>query len=96
MSEAVVEIVLDGLTLDAIATRVAAILQAEDVETEARPPSPYLTIPEAADYLRCRRQRIDDLLSQRRLTRVKEGSRTLVLRAEIEKHLVRYAARGGA
>jgi excisionase family DNA binding protein len=45
--------------------------------------SPFLTIPEAAELLRCKRQRIDDLLSRRRLTRHKEGSRTLVDRAEV-------------
>ena len=49
--------------------------------------SPYMTIAEAAEYLRCRRQRIDDLLSSGRLTRRKEGSRTLVLRDDIERHL---------
>ncbi len=46
--------------------------------------STYLTIPEAAEWLRCKRQRVDDLLSSRRLTRYKEGARTLVLRAEVE------------
>jgi excisionase family DNA binding protein len=49
--------------------------------------SPYLTIPEAAELLRCSRQRVDDLLSQRRLRRFKDGSRTLVARAEIECYL---------
>ena len=47
-------------------------------ETNARaasePESPYLTVPEAADYLRCRRQRIDDLLSARVLMRHKDGA----------------------
>jgi excisionase family DNA binding protein len=49
--------------------------------------SPYLTIPEAADYLRCSRQRVDDLLSQGRLQRFKDGARTLVSRAEISDYL---------
>lgn len=49
--------------------------------------SPYMSIPEAAKYLRCNRQRIDDLCSQRRLTRYKDGTRTLVSRAEIDAHL---------
>jgi len=49
--------------------------------------SPYMTIPEAAEYLRCRRQRIDDLLSSGRLTRIKEGRRTLVLRQEVMAYL---------
>jgi excisionase family DNA binding protein len=49
--------------------------------------SPYLSVDEAAEYLRCSRQRIDDLLSQRRLSRVKDGRRTLVSRIEIEAYL---------
>ncbi len=49
--------------------------------------SPYMTVPEAAAFLRVRRQRVDDLLSQGRLSRVKEGRRTLVRRSELERHL---------
>jgi excisionase family DNA binding protein len=49
--------------------------------------SPLLSIPEAAEYLRSSRQRVDDLLSAGRLTRIKEGRRTLIERAEIEHHL---------
>jgi excisionase family DNA binding protein len=67
----------------------AAMLAIADAVPKAQPPdeSPYLTIPEAAVYLRCKRQRVDDLLSQRRLTRFKDGARTLVSRAEIETYL---------
>ena len=54
---------------------------------EPPPPSPYFSVAEAAEFLRCPRQRIDDLLSQRRLTRVKDGSRTLIARTEIERYL---------
>lgn len=46
--------------------------------------SPYLTIPEAAAFLRTTRARIDNLLSEGSLTRVKEGGRTLLRRAEVE------------
>ena len=53
-----------------------------------------MTIPEAAEYLRCSRQRIDDLLSQRRLMRFKEGARKLVRRDEIEAHLSRSTSGG--
>jgi excisionase family DNA binding protein len=69
---------------DAIAAIAAAIASAV-----ARTPgsSEFVTVAEAASLLRCSRQRIDDLLSQRRLTRVKEGSRTLIRRAEIDRHL---------
>jgi excisionase family DNA binding protein len=48
------------------------------------PPSPYMTTAEAAAYLRAKPQRVHDLLSSGRLTRFKDGSRTLVLRTELE------------
>lgn len=48
------------------------------------PSSPYMTTAEAADHLRCSRQRVHDLLSAQRLTRLKEGGRTLLKRAEVE------------
>lgn len=70
-----------------IAASTAAILRAEAGERHRE--SPYMTVEEAAAYLRCRRQRIDDLLSQRRLTRVKDGNRTLISRAELEAYLRR-------
>jgi excisionase family DNA binding protein len=46
-----------------------------------------MTVPEAAEFLRCRRQRVDDLLSSGRLRRYKDGRRTLVSRAELEEYL---------
>jgi excisionase family DNA binding protein len=49
--------------------------------------SPWLTIVEAAELLRCKRQRVDDLLSQGRLARHKDGSRTLLSRAEINAYI---------
>ena len=76
--------------LGTIAEHVAKIVLAQLDERgngSAASSSPYLTVPEAAEILRCPRQRIDDLLSQRRLTRVKEGGRTLLLRDEIETYL---------
>lgn len=55
--------------------------------------SPYMTIPEAATFLRCKRQRVDDLLSSGRLTRHKDGGRTLVSRLEIQSYLDQNQAR---
>jgi excisionase family DNA binding protein len=49
--------------------------------------SPYITIPEAAQYLRAKRHRVDDLLSRGTLTRHKDGTRTLILRAELEAYV---------
>ncbi len=70
--------------IQALAEMVYERLATRDAVTAL---SPYMTIREAAEYLRCSRQRIDDLLSSQRLTRHKEGRRTLVRRAEIERHV---------
>ena len=43
-----------------------------------------LTVKQAAALIGAKPQRIYDLLSQRRLTRYKEGGRTLVSREELE------------
>jgi excisionase family DNA binding protein len=80
----VISIRLSDEDIGRIAERTAALLRREP---RGGAQSPYLTITEAADYLRCRRQRVDDLLSQRRLSRVKDGARTLILRAELEAYL---------
>lgn len=59
--------------VEEIARRAAEIVK-RDLTFRGEPTgSPYLTIPEAAAHLRCRGQRVDDLLSQRRLS----GSRTV-------------------
>jgi len=71
--------------IEQIAQRAAAIALQELGRRESA--SPYLTIPEAAAYARCKRQRIDDLLSARRLRRYKDGRRTLIIRAELDVYL---------
>jgi excisionase family DNA binding protein len=95
----------DGVGAGAGAIRVAVELSDEDVRRIADRTaallraggrgglrdSPYLTIDEAAVYLRCRRQRIDDLLSQGRLSRIKDGARTLISRGELVAVLRRGA-----
>jgi excisionase family DNA binding protein len=78
---------------EAIARR-AAELVLQQLQVGPDQASPYLTIPEAAAYARCKRQRIDDLLSARRLTRHKDGRRTLILRVELEAHLARTTGPG--
>lgn len=84
----VVDEIVEGVT-----ERVLAKLADDNLATTSEPPSPYMTIREAAAFLRCSRQRVDDLLSQRKITRFKDGSRTLVSRAEIEEHLRSEARR---
>jgi len=73
--------------LDELVVRVAERVL-EQLAVEAAPvESPYLTVAEAAAFLRSKPQRVYDLRSSRRLTRHKDGSRVLVKRAELEAHL---------
>jgi excisionase family DNA binding protein len=72
-----VRLILGGEAIGAIAAAIAPAPRS----------SLYLTIPEAAEYLRANRQRVDDLLSQRRLRRVKDGARTLIRRADLVAYL---------
>jgi excisionase family DNA binding protein len=51
------------------------------------PSSPYLSIAEAAEYLRCKPQRIYDLLSARRLAKYRDGTRVLVRRDELDAYV---------
>lgn len=50
--------------------------------------SEFLTVAEAAELLRCKPQRVYDLLSDGRLERFKDGSRVLVRRADCVAHLL--------
>lgn len=86
-------VALSSEMVEAIAQRAAAIVLDALAAAKPAPASPYMTIPEAAEYLRCSsRQRVDDLLSSGRLTRFKDGARTLVSRAEVEAMLARDVA----
>jgi excisionase family DNA binding protein len=77
--------------VDALASLVELVaeraveLVLERLESAMADRSPYLNVEEAADYLRCDRQRIYDLFSSRRLTKHKDGSRVLVLRSECDE-----------
>jgi excisionase family DNA binding protein len=83
VSDARLHIDLPDELVERIAELAAAIVL-ERLEAQRPPASEYLTVLEAAELLRCRRQRVDNLLSAGRLTRFKEGGRTLLLRAEVE------------
>ncbi|MFN8224251.1 MAG: helix-turn-helix domain-containing protein [Gaiellales bacterium] len=76
--------------LAALAERVAQVVQASTPAEQ--PSSPYMTTEQAAAFLCCSRQRIHDLLGQGKLSRYKEGRRTLLLREDLEQ-LVRLERR---
>lgn len=69
--------------LEAIARRAAAlVLERQALEREQA--SPYVSIEEAAEFLRCKPRRVYDLRSSGRLASYSEGGRALVDRAELE------------
>ena len=78
-----VTITLSGDALRAIAAAVSDQVQ-PTAQTAA---SPYMTVAEAAAYIRASPQRIYDLLSSRRLPKHKDGSRVLILRSELDEYL---------
>lgn len=78
--------------VNAIAS-VIVVRVREQVAAEPRPsrsliaPSPkagYMTVPEAAEYLRCKPQRIYNLLYERQIDRYRDGGRVLIRRDELE------------
>lgn len=77
------------LPSELVAQLVAAVKAEVLAELEARESSPYLTISEASEYARCSKQRLYDLRSSGRLSRVGDGSRALVLRDELEQLLTK-------
>lgn len=70
--------------IEVIAARVAEILAGMDqARAERASEEALLTPDEAATFLRCKRQRIYDLISQRRLPAMREGGRRLIRRADL-------------
>jgi excisionase family DNA binding protein len=66
--------------------KIASVVKAEVMQELAieRKTSPYLTVNEAADYLRCSAQRIYDLCCSRKLAPLKDGSRSLFRRDDLD------------
>ena len=71
--------------LDTVAERAAALVLAQ-LRADAAPDA-YLSVDEAAAVLRAQPQRIYDLISARRLRRVKDGRRVLIRRADLDAYL---------
>lgn len=67
--------------VEAIARRAAEIVLEQLPAASAE--SPYLNVDEAAAFLRCKPQRIYELRTSGRLTRLSDGGRALVLRKEL-------------
>lgn len=64
-----------------IAARAAALVPA------ATPASPWLNVAEAAERLRCRKDRIYDLIALGRLHPLRDGRRVLLRRDDLDAYL---------
>ena len=72
---------LDDQALDQLAKLLAPRLTSEPkIE-------PWMTVDDAGRYLGCERQRIYNLVSQRRLRHAKDGSRTLFRRQWLDDYI---------
>lgn len=79
--------------VEAIAQRAAALVleQLATQEPRQEPTSPNATVKQAAEYLGAKPQRIYDLCSQRKLTRIKDSGRTLIAWTELDAYLAGQA-----
>lgn len=82
---------LVGSLATSIADRIAKEIQRRDrirqQQVAATATSPFMTIEEAAAYLRCKPQRIYDLVWTGRISRHKDGSRVLIRRDELAAYV---------
>ncbi len=79
-----VGVVITSELVDAMAARIANIVVSA-IDGIATTETPYMTVAEAAEYLRCDPQRVYDLASNGRLPRYKDGRRTLHRRVDVMK-----------
>ena len=73
--------------VEALVEQVTAMVLERLAEQPPAERSEYLTVAEAAEVLRCSRQRVYDLVSSGRLARYRDGTRVLVSRADLDAHL---------
>ncbi len=78
--------------LDAIASRVADELERRGHTTNGQTATPWLDVDEAAGYLRCKPQRIYDLVNAGQLRPSKDGRRSLFRREQLDEYLEDGAA----
>jgi excisionase family DNA binding protein len=81
------EVSLPPEALEAIAARVAELVAASLTTAALAESEPFLTVEHAAAYIDGKPHRVRDLLTEGRLTRYKDGARTLVSRNELDAHL---------
>lgn len=77
----------DGF-LDEVKERAAELVAQGVLEQRRKqPPSPWRTVDEAAEYLRCKPQRIYNLVFEEAFPIAKDGKRTLIHQAVLDAYL---------
>jgi excisionase family DNA binding protein len=76
---------LSDEAVEAIAQRAAELVLEQ--LGDRGPSREFLTVVEAAELLRCEPQRIYELSSDGRLPKVKDGSRVLIRRSDVDVYL---------
>lgn len=79
-----VHLTLDDASLEAIAQRAAEILQEQQPAARS---TPWRTPAEAAEYLRCGRQRIYDLVHAGKLDPRRDGARLLFHLDDLDRYV---------
>jgi excisionase family DNA binding protein len=82
MDEAAPSFTVPDTVLDAVAQRVRDVLMRDLADQNGR--SPYLTLAEAADYLRYPKGQIYKLTAARAIPHMKHGNRILFHRAQLD------------
>ena len=78
-------ITIPATTIDAIAQRVATIVKSEIDATSTA--TPYMTVAEAAEYLRWSKERIYKLTAARAIPHIKHEGRLLFRRSDLDAWL---------
>jgi excisionase family DNA binding protein len=81
-------IAIPGELVELVAARVLEVLE----ERGALAPDPWLSVAEAADYARCSKQRIYDLVAANKLAPGRDGRRLVFRRSELDRYLEGRAA----
>ena len=87
MTDAALSLAFPPALVEAIARAVADEIERRGTTANGATSSPWLTLTEAADYLRCERQRLYDLAANGALVPYKDGRRSLYRREALDAYL---------
>ncbi len=87
MTDPALSLTFPAALVEAIAAAVADELEARGHTTGGQTATPWLDVHEAAAYLRCKPQRVYDLVAAGDLTPAKDGRRSLFRCSQLDAYL---------